>query len=78
MLWQSIMSQSTLDYLKKRYLELEKEITTASLHGYDLIVADLRYRKLVIADEIQRASNEDVLSDWRGASRRSENMLDKR
>jgi hypothetical protein len=49
---------------KKRYLELEKEITTASLHEHDLIVADLQYRKLVIADEIERACrNEDVLSD---------------
>ena len=58
------MSQSTLDYLKKRYLELENEIATASHHDHELIVADLQYRKLVIADEIERASrNEDVLSD---------------
>ena len=58
------MTQSTLDYLKKRYLELEKEIATASLHDHDLIVADLQYRNLVIADEIERACrNEDVLSN---------------
>jgi hypothetical protein len=58
------MSQSTLDYLKKRYLELEKEIATASLQDDELIVAALRYCKLVIADEIERASrNEHVLSD---------------
>jgi len=58
------MSQSTLDYLKKRYLELENEIAAASLRDDDLIVADLRYRKLVIADEIERASrNEHVISD---------------
>jgi hypothetical protein len=56
--------QSTLDYLRKRYLELEKEIANASLHDANLIVADLQYRKLVIADEIERASrNEDVLSN---------------
>jgi len=55
------VSQSTLDYLKKRYLELENEIATASLHDHDLIVADLQYRKLVIADEIKRVClNEDV------------------
>ena len=55
------MSQSTLDYLKKRYLELENEIATASHRDHDLIVADLQYRKLVIADEIERVRrNEDV------------------
>ena len=55
------MSQSTLDYLKKRYLELENQIATASRHDHDLIVADLQYRKLVIADEIERiCRNEDV------------------
>ena len=55
------VSQSTLDYLKKRYLELENEIATASHRDHDLIVADLQYRKLVIADEIERVRrNEDV------------------
>ena len=55
------MSQSTLDYLKKRYLELENQIATASRHDHDLIVADLQYRRLVIADEIERiCRNEDV------------------
>ena len=55
------MSQSTLDHLKKRYLELENQIATASRHDHDLIVADLQYRKLVIADEIERiCRNEDV------------------
>ena len=55
------MSQSTLDYLKKRYLELENKIAAASHHDHDLIVADLQYRKLVIADEIARiCRNEDV------------------
>jgi hypothetical protein len=58
------MRQSTLDYLKKRYLELEKEIATTSLHDHDLIVAGLQYRKLVIADEIEEAGGpEDVVSD---------------
>ena len=67
------MSQSTLDYLKKRYLELENEIATASHHDHDLIVADLRYRKLVIADEIARVCrNEDVslgLTEYTGQSK---------
>ena len=58
------MRQSTLDYLKKRYLELEKEIATTSLHDHDLIVADLQYRKLVIADEIEGAFGpEEAVSD---------------
>ena len=57
------MTQSTLDYLKKRYLELENEIATTSHRDNDLIVADLRYRKLVIADGIEWACrDEDVLS----------------
>ena len=56
------MSQSTLDYLKKRYLELENEIATASHHDHDLIVADLQYRKLVIADEIERVGRNEVVS----------------
>ena len=67
------MSQSTLDYLKKRYLELENEIATASHHDHDLIVADLQYRKLVIADEIARVCrNEDVsfrLTEYTGQSK---------
>jgi hypothetical protein len=55
------VSQSTLDYLKERYLQLENEIATASHHDHELIVADLQYRKLVIADEIERVRrNEDV------------------
>jgi hypothetical protein len=50
------VSQSTLDYLKKRYLELENQIATASRHDHDLIVADLQ-----IADEIERiCRNKDV------------------
>ena len=58
------MRQSTLDYLRKRYLELEKEIATASLRENDLIVANLQYRKFVIADEIEDAyGREDALSD---------------
>ena len=67
------MSQSTLDYLKKRYLELENEIATASHHDQDSIVADLQYRKLVIADEIERVRrNEDVsfgLTEYTGQSK---------
>ena len=42
------MRQSTLNYLRKRYLELEKEIADAAIH-----VTDLKYRKAIIADEIK-------------------------
>ena len=38
------MGQSTLNYLKKRYLELEKEIANAALHNHDMTVTDLKYR----------------------------------
>jgi hypothetical protein len=47
------MGQSTLNYLKKRFLELEKEIANAALHNHDMTVADLKYRKSIIADEIE-------------------------
>jgi hypothetical protein len=47
------MRQSTLNYLKNRYLELEKEIANASLHNHDLTVADLKYRKSIIAEELE-------------------------
>ena len=47
------MGQSTLNYLKTRFLELEKEIANAALHNHDMTVADLKYRKSIIADEIE-------------------------
>ena len=50
------MAQATIAYLERRYLALEKEIENA-LHDSpvdDLAVADLKCRKLIIADEIQR------------------------
>ena len=49
------MAQTTIAYLERRYLDLEKEIANA-LHNSptdDLTIADLKYRKLIIADEIQ-------------------------
>lgn len=44
-----------IQYLERRYLALENEIANALLHSPadDLTVADLKYRKLIIADEIQ-------------------------
>jgi hypothetical protein len=49
------MAQATIAYLERRYLDLEKEIANALHHSPtdDLTIADLRYRKLNIADEIQ-------------------------
>lgn len=43
-------------YLEQRYQALEKEIANALLRGPadDLRVADLKYRKLIIADEIEQ------------------------
>lgn len=43
-------------YLEQRYLALENEILNALRRGPvdDLRVADLRYRKLIIADEIEQ------------------------
>lgn len=49
------MAQSTMTYLEQRYTALEKEIANASRQSpaNDLAIADLKYRKLIIADEIQ-------------------------
>jgi hypothetical protein len=52
---ETIMAQTTIDYLERRYAALEKEIEEALYQSPtdDLAVADLKSRKLIIADEIQ-------------------------
>ena len=49
------MAQTTIAYLEGRYQDLEKEIANALHQGPtdDPAVADLQYRKLIIADELQ-------------------------
>ena len=49
------MAQTTMAYLEQRYTALENEIAKASRQKptNDLAIADLKYRKLIIADEIQ-------------------------
>jgi hypothetical protein len=49
------MAQTTMAYLERRYAALEEEIAKASRQSptSDSAVADLQYRKLIIADEIQ-------------------------
>ena len=50
------MARATIAYLEQRYRALDKEIADV-LRGSptdDRAVADLRYRKLIIADEIQQ------------------------
>jgi hypothetical protein len=52
---ESVLAQATIAYLERRYLALEKEIENA-LHDSPIdhfAVADLKCRKLIIADEIQ-------------------------
>ena len=50
-----IVAQTTIAYLEGRYAALEKEIADALRHSPtdELAVADLKCRKLIIADEIQ-------------------------
>jgi hypothetical protein len=50
-----IVAQTTIAYLENRYLALEEEIEHALQvrPTDDLAIADLRYRKLIVADEIQ-------------------------
>ena len=49
------MAQTTIAYLERRYSTLESEIEHALRHSPmdDSTIADLKYRKLIIADEIQ-------------------------
>jgi hypothetical protein len=49
------MARATIAYLEQRYTALEKEIADALRQSPtdDLAIADLKYRKLNIADEIQ-------------------------
>ena len=48
--------QKTIAYLEQRYTALESEIADALRQRPtdDMAIADLKYRKLIIADEIQR------------------------
>jgi hypothetical protein len=50
------MARATIAYLEQRYTALESEIADALRQSPtdDLAIADLKYRKLIIADEIQR------------------------
>ena len=49
------MAQTTIAYLERRYSTLESEIEHALRHSPmdNSAIADLKYRKLIIADEIQ-------------------------
>jgi hypothetical protein len=50
-----IMARTTIAYLEQRYAALEREIVDVShlMPDEDVLIADLKFRKLVIADEIQ-------------------------
>jgi hypothetical protein len=52
---ESIMEQTTIAYLERRYAALEKEIENALQHGPTdhLAIADLVYRKVIVAEEIK-------------------------
>ena len=49
------MPRATIAYLEQRYTVLENEIADAWRNGptEDLAIADLEYRKRIIAEEIQ-------------------------
>jgi hypothetical protein len=49
------MAQTTIAYLEQRYAALEKEIENALQLGQTnhLAIADLIYRKLIVAEEIK-------------------------
>jgi hypothetical protein len=60
------MAQTTMAYLERRYLSLESEIADALHHSPtdDLTIAELKFRKLIIADEIQH--NRRLVERYRG------------
>ena len=49
------MAQTTIAYLERRYSTLESEIANALRHSPpdDSAIADLKYRRLIVADELQ-------------------------
>ena len=49
------MAQATIAYLEQRYADLEREIVDTShlMPAEDILIADLKFRKSVIADELQ-------------------------
>jgi hypothetical protein len=49
------MAQATIVYMERRYAALEKEIADALLRrpADDRAIDDLKYRRLIIPDEIQ-------------------------
>jgi hypothetical protein len=49
------MAQTTISYLERRYATLDGEIADALRQSPtdDLAIADLEYRKLIIAEELQ-------------------------
>ena len=59
-------SRIDIAYLERRYATLEKEIENALYLNPDddLAIADLRNRKLIIADEIQH--NRRLVESWSG------------
>jgi len=52
---ESIMTQPTIVYLERRYADLENEIENALERGPSdhMAIADLIYRKLIVAEEIK-------------------------
>jgi hypothetical protein len=50
------MAQTTIAYLERRYAALEKEIENALQRGPTdhLVISDLIFRKLIVAEEIKR------------------------
>jgi hypothetical protein len=50
-----IMAQATIAYLEQRYAALEREIVDTShlTPTEDILIADLKFRKSVVADELQ-------------------------
>jgi hypothetical protein len=53
-MWRGIVTQTTIAYLEGRHVTLENKIANALQQSStdDLAVADLKHRKLMIADEI--------------------------
>jgi hypothetical protein len=67
------MTKARLAELERRYKALEEEIAEALLHwsADDLMIAELKRRKLHIRDEIEQLRLRHVLLNWNAGTKAS-------
>ena len=71
------MTKARIAELERRYKSLEEEIAEALLHwsADDLMIAELRRRKLYIRDEIEQLRLRLILLNWNAGTKASQRRL---